>query len=92
VPSDLSRAAAARHSAREDAPGTRFSQDESRFGLLTVHRRCLTARGVQPVGSVQQDFEWFYVYAAIASMTGERLFLERVMHFWLTMIHWRYGT
>jgi hypothetical protein len=27
-------------------------------------------------GSVQQDFEWFYVYGAVASMTGERLFLE----------------
>jgi hypothetical protein len=37
-----------------------FSQDESRFGLLTVRRRRLTAYGVQPVGVVQHVFEWFY--------------------------------
>ena len=43
-----------------------FSQDESRFGLLTVRRRRLTACGVQPVGPVQHVFEWFYVYGAVA--------------------------
>jgi transposase len=53
-----------------------FSQDESRFGLLTVRRRRLTARGVQPVGSVQHIFEWFYVYGAVAPATGARFFLE----------------
>jgi hypothetical protein len=52
-----------------------FSQDESRFGLLTVRRR-LTACGVQPVGTVQHVFEWFYVYGAVAPTTGERFFLE----------------
>jgi transposase len=53
-----------------------FSQDESSFGLLTVRRRRLTARGVQPVGLVQHTFDWFYVYGAIAPATGERFFLE----------------
>jgi transposase len=53
-----------------------FSQDESRVGLLTVRRRRLTARGVQPVGSVQHIFEWFYIYGAVAPTTGERFFLE----------------
>jgi transposase len=53
-----------------------FSQDESRFGLLTVRRRRLTARGVQPIGAVQHVFEWFYVYGAVAPTTGERFFLE----------------
>ena len=53
-----------------------FSQDESRFGLLTVRRRRLTACGIQPVGSVQHVFEWFYVYGAVAPTTGERVFLE----------------
>jgi transposase len=53
-----------------------FSQDESRVGLLTVRRRRLTAGGVQPVGSVQHVFEWFYVYGAVAPTTGERFFLE----------------
>jgi DDE superfamily endonuclease len=53
-----------------------FSQDESRVGLLTVRRRRLTARGVQPVGVVQHTFEWFYIYGAVAPTTGERFFLE----------------
>jgi DDE superfamily endonuclease len=53
-----------------------FSQDESRFGLLTIRRRRLTARGVQPIGSVQHVFEWFYVYGAVEPTTGDRFFLE----------------
>jgi DDE superfamily endonuclease len=53
-----------------------FSQDESRFGLLTVRRRRLTARGVQPSGPVPHVFEWFYVYGAVEPMTGDRFFLE----------------
>ena len=53
-----------------------FSQDESRFGLLTVRRRRLTACGVQPVGAVQHIFEWFYVYGAVEPTTGDRFFLE----------------
>jgi transposase len=53
-----------------------FSQDESRFGLLTVRRRRLTACGVQPVGLIQHVYEWFYFYGAVAPTTGERFFLE----------------
>jgi transposase len=53
-----------------------FSQDESRFGLLTIRRRRLTARGVQPIGTVQHGFEWFYVYGAVEPTTGDRFFLE----------------
>jgi putative transposase len=53
-----------------------FSQDESRFGLLTVRRRRLTARGVQPIGIVQHVFDWFYVYGAVAPTTGESFFFE----------------
>jgi transposase len=53
-----------------------FSQDESRFGLLTVRRRRLTACGVQPVGTIQHVFEWFYIYGAVAPTTGEHFFLD----------------
>jgi putative transposase len=31
---------------------------------------------VQPVGSVQHVFQWFYVYGAVEPTTGERFFLE----------------
>lgn len=53
-----------------------FSQDESRCGLLTVRRRRLTSRGVQPIGAIQHVFDWFYVYGAVAPTTGERFFLD----------------
>jgi DDE superfamily endonuclease len=53
-----------------------FSQDDSRFGLLTVRRRRLTACGVQPGGAVQHVFAWFYVDGAVEPTTGARFFLE----------------
>ncbi len=53
-----------------------FAQDESRFGLLTVRRRRLTARGVQPIGTIQHTFQSFYVYGAVAPTTGEHFFLS----------------
>jgi hypothetical protein len=53
-----------------------FSQDERRFGLLTIRRRRLTTSGVQPVGVIQHVLEWCYVYGAVAPTTGERFFLE----------------
>ena len=53
------------------------SQAESRVGLLTLCRRRLTARGVQPVGAVPHLFAWLSVYGAVAPTPGERCFLER---------------
>jgi transposase len=49
--------------------------DESRFGLQTVQRRRLTARGTKPVGSYQHRFENFYLYGAIAPRSGDGYFL-----------------
>ena len=31
---------------------------------------------MQPIGSVQHVFEWFYVYGAVEPTTGDRFFLE----------------
>ncbi len=53
-----------------------FSQDESRFGLRTVRRRRLTARGVQPVGPIQHQFQSFYLYGAVAPTSGDDFFME----------------
>ncbi len=53
-----------------------FSQDESRCGLLTIRRRRLTARGVQPLGTIQHLFDWCSVYGAVAPTTGESFFFE----------------
>ena len=49
-----------------------FSQDGSRFGLLTIRRRRLTERSVPPVRPVQHVFQWFYVYGAVEPTTGDR--------------------
>jgi class 3 adenylate cyclase len=53
-----------------------FRQDESRFGLLTIHRQRLTTRGVQPIGTVQHVFEWLSIYGAVGHTTGDRFFVE----------------
>jgi DDE superfamily endonuclease len=51
------------------------SQDDSRCGLLTVRRRRLPARGIQPGGARQPSFAWCSVYGAVAPATGEHFFL-----------------
>jgi hypothetical protein len=43
--------------------------------LLTLRRRRLTARGVQPSGAVQQVFEGCSVDGAVEPTTGDRFFL-----------------
>lgn len=52
-----------------------FTQDESRIGLQTIRRRRITARGVKPVGNVQQAYANCWVYGCVAPSTGERFFL-----------------
>lgn len=54
-----------------------FSQDDSRFGLLPIRWRRLTARGIQPVGPVQHMVAWCYVDGAVAPITGDRFLLAR---------------
>lgn len=49
--------------------------DESRLGLHTIRRRRLTAYGIKPVGTVQQRFENFMLYGAIAPRSGDSYFL-----------------
>lgn len=53
-----------------------FCQDESRFGILPVVHRRITACGVKPIAPVDYQYEWFYLYGAVEPRTGERLFLE----------------
>ena len=64
---------------RGSRPGRPFrlwSQDESRFGLITIQRRRITLRGVKPVGTFQQKFDNFYVFGAVEPATGEGFFWE----------------
>jgi hypothetical protein len=53
-----------------------FAQDETRLGLLPILRRRITACGVQPVATVSQRFENFYLFGAVEPTTGDSFFLE----------------
>jgi transposase len=50
--------------------------DESRFGLLTLAHKALTARGVKPVCLFQHRFETTYLYGAFSPINGSHLVLE----------------
>jgi len=50
--------------------------DESRFGLLSIQRRCLTARGIKPVVPYQHRFKNFYLFGAYSPVNGDHFTLE----------------
>lgn len=53
-----------------------FAEDEARCSLLTGRRRRLTARGVQPVGTVQHPGQSCYGDGAVAPTTGDHGFFS----------------
>ena len=53
-----------------------FAQDETRLGLQPILRRRITAYGIQPVATVWQRFDNFYLFGAVEPTTGESFFLE----------------
>lgn len=50
--------------------------DESRFGLMTIGRRVLTARGVKPLLPYQHRFENFYLFGAYSPFSATHFTLE----------------
>ena len=53
-----------------------YFQDESRFGLLTVMRRIITARGVKPVAPYLHRFDNLYLFGAFSPISGDYFLLE----------------
>jgi transposase len=55
-------------------------QDEGRFGLHTIVRRCWGLRGVRVVKTNQKKYQWGYLYGALEIGTGktEALFMPHV--------------
>lgn len=51
-------------------------QDESRFGLLPIPQRRITAKGTKPIQVVNPRYESYYLYGAVVPETGAHLFLE----------------
>jgi transposase len=64
----------------EPAAGKRpvrvWTQDESRFGLMTILRRRLTLKSVKPKVVAQHEYANSYLYGAVAPLSGESFFLE----------------
>ncbi|WP_459886322.1 IS630 family transposase, partial [Caminibacter profundus] len=56
----------------ENNPNARIKfYDESRFGLITDVGRKWTAKGIKPIISYQQKYEYFYLYQATDIKSGE---------------------
>ena len=53
-----------------------WASDESRFGLHTVHRQRITARGVKPIGVHQHEFKNTWVFGAVEPLSGASHFME----------------
>lgn len=53
-----------------------YAMDESRFGLLSIHRRCLTIRGVKPLVPYQHQFKNFYLFGGYSPLNGDHFTLE----------------
>lgn len=53
-----------------------YAVDESRFGLLSIPRRCLTAKGVKPIVPYQHRFQNCYLFGAYSPVNGSSLTLE----------------
>ncbi|TFI51145.1 hypothetical protein BLD44_027845 [Mastigocladus laminosus UU774] len=46
-------------------------QDETRIGLKTLTGKVITAAGVKPIVSVKWQRDNFWIYGAIAPLTGK---------------------
>jgi hypothetical protein len=60
----------------EPRPLRYWCGDESRFGLHTLPRRRITARGVKPIGPMQWNFQAYYLYGLVEPATGDHFLLE----------------
>lgn len=53
-----------------------YAMDESRFGLMTIQRRILLAKGVKPILKYQHRFQNTYLYGAFSPYNGDHFTLE----------------
>ncbi len=53
-----------------------YFQDESRFGLLTILRRMITAKGIKPVAPFLHRFDNLYLFGAFSAITGDSFLTE----------------
>jgi transposase len=54
-------------------------EDEHRYGLMKVIRRCWTLKGHRPDVSHNDRYEWGYIYGALDIVTGKTEFLKQLV-------------
>lgn len=53
-----------------------WTQDETRIGLMPIHRRRITAKGIRPLISSEIKREYEYLFGMIEPLTGKSFMLE----------------
>lgn len=53
-----------------------WAEDETRIGLMPIHRRRITAKGVRPIIGSQMKREYYYLFGMIEPLTGKDFMLE----------------
>ena len=53
-----------------------WCEDESRFGMKTINRLKITAKGVQPIGMSQWTFKTIWLYGMVEPASGESVLWE----------------
>lgn len=53
-----------------------WTEDETRLGLLPIHRKRITGKGIRPLISSEIRREYYYLFGLIEPLTGKSLMLE----------------
>lgn len=53
-----------------------WTQDETRLGLMPIHRRRITEKGVRPLISAEIKRDYYYLFGMIEPETGKDFMLE----------------
>ena len=53
-----------------------WTEDETRIGLMPIHRRRITAKGIRPIISSEIRREYEYLFGMIEPLTGKSFMLE----------------
>ncbi len=53
-----------------------WTEDETRLGLLPIHRKRITGKGIRPLISSAIRREYYYLFGMIEPLTGKSLMLE----------------
>jgi hypothetical protein len=53
-----------------------WTEDETRVGLLPIHRKRITGKAIRPLISSEIRREYYYLFGMIEPLTGKSLMLE----------------